>query len=70
MADLVVGGSLGAGYQRPDSFDFPSIVPGLRPFYNLREIFFGKFHDSHSWAFGPPVNYEKFMPALAPDFEL
>ena len=25
--------------------------------------------DRHSWAFGPPVNYEKFMPALALDFE-
>ena len=23
-----------------------------------------------SWAFGPPVNYEKFMSALALDFEL
>jgi hypothetical protein len=71
MAGLVVGGGLGAGYPGPYPAEFPSIVPGSGPFHNLGEKIFEKFSGKgiHG-AFGPPVNYEKFMPALALDFEL
>jgi hypothetical protein len=43
MADLVVGGSLGAGYQRPCSLDFLSIVPGPGTFHNRGKEIFKKF---------------------------
>jgi hypothetical protein len=59
MADLFVGGILGAGYQMPCSFDFPSIVPGSGPFHNRGEIIFGKFSGKSCRGFAPPVNFEK-----------
>jgi hypothetical protein len=60
MADLVVGGSLGAGYQRPGSLDFPSIVPAPGTFHNRERKFSRNFLESHAYAFDPPANYEKF----------